>query len=107
MTKADLADAVYQRHGALSRRESLDLVEAILSGLQRTLASGESVKISGFGSFAVVNRKSRQARNPRTGTPVIIPQRRYPLFRPSRQVIRKLNGNGQTDPLNTEANHGT
>lgn len=107
VTKADLANAVYQRHGALSRRESLDLVEAILTGVQRTLVSGEPVKISGFGSFAVVQRKSRKARNPRTGAPVMIPERRYPLFRPSREIIRRLNHPGSGEPLKTEAKHGT
>ncbi len=96
MTKADLADAVYRRHGALSRREAAALVEVVLGGITRGLAAGQAVKISGFGSFAVVRRKPRPGRNPRTGERVLIPGRARPVFRPSRMVLVQLNeGDGR------------
>ena len=105
MTKADLADAIYRRHGALSRREAAALVEVILEGITRGLAAGKAVKISGFGSFAVVRRKPRPGRNPRTGEQVLIPGRARPVFRPSRLVLVQLNEGGWRGPEG-EARHG-
>ncbi len=105
MTKADLADAIYRRHGALSRREAAALVEVVLDGISRGLAAGKAVKISGFGSFAVVRRKPRPGRNPRTGEQVQIPGRVRPVFRPSRQVLLQLNDGGRRGPAG-EARRG-
>ncbi|MBT5649433.1 MAG: integration host factor subunit alpha, partial [Rhodospirillaceae bacterium] len=45
VTRADLSEAVYQEVG-LSRNESADLVESVLSEIADTLTSGETVKIS-------------------------------------------------------------
>ncbi|HEV8336000.1 MAG TPA: integration host factor subunit alpha [Candidatus Polarisedimenticolia bacterium] len=95
MTKADLAHAIYQRHGALSRREATALVETVLERIRQGLSTGRAVKISGFGSFTVVHRKPRPGRNPRTGESVIIPGRVRPVFRPSRQVLLQLNRDGR------------
>ena len=52
MTRADLAEAVYQEVG-LSRNESADLVEVLLNEISNTLIAGNNVKISSFGSFTI------------------------------------------------------
>ena len=52
VTRADLSEAVYQEVG-LSRNESTLLVESVLSEIADTLARGETVKLSSFGSFSV------------------------------------------------------
>jgi nucleoid DNA-binding protein len=91
MTKHDLADAVYRRHGALSRREAAAIVDRIFENIGRGLARGADVKITGFGSFSVVRRRPRTGRNPNTGAPVAIPARTAPVFRPSRRIVSRLN----------------
>jgi nucleoid DNA-binding protein len=98
MTKANIADAIYRRHGALSRKEAGALVDAVLGGIRQGLAAGDPVKISGFGSFYVVHRKPRPGRNPRTGEQVLIPGRSAPVFRPSRQVLVRLNHDRRRKP---------
>ncbi len=52
----DFSEAVRQKVG-LSRMESAKLVESVLKGICATLASGESVKLSGFGTFMVRSRQ--------------------------------------------------
>ena len=105
MTKAHLTEAVYRRHGAISRREAAALVDVVLSRIREGLAAGRPVKITGFGSFSVVHRKPRRGRNPRTGETVLIPGRASPVFRPSRQVLLRLNGDGRIG-LREEARDG-
>ena len=58
ITRQELNDAVYQKVG-LSRAESAKLVEGVLEGICATLASGRSVKLSGFGIFMVRRRQCR------------------------------------------------
>jgi integration host factor subunit alpha len=61
--------------------------------MKSTLERGENLKISGFGSFMVRQKKSRLGRNPQTGDAMEITARRVVTFKPS-QVLR--------DALNTD-----
>ena len=76
----------------LSRNESSDLVETILSEVVEALARGESVKISSFGSFTVRDKGQRVGRNPKTGQEVPILPRRVLVFRASNVLKQLING---------------
>ena len=91
ITRSQLSEAVYQEVG-LSRNESADLVESILSKISETLATGESVKISSFGSFSVRSKGQRIGRNPKTGEEVPILPRRVLVFRPSQVLKARISG---------------
>ncbi len=82
LTRMDLADAVHEEVG-LSRNESADLVESVLTQMSDALASGDSVKISSFGTFSIRDKAARIGRNPKTGEEVPITPRRVLSFRPS------------------------
>ena len=84
MIKADLARVVYETHGGVSYREAKQIVELILERMKQELREGENVKLTGFGTFNVVNRKGRLGRNPRTGDRIKLAPSRYITFRPSR-----------------------
>ena len=90
ITRADLSEAVFQEVG-LSRNESSDLVETILSEVVEALARGESVKVSSFGSFTVRDKGQRIGRNPKTGQEVPILPRRVLVFRPSNIMKDRIN----------------
>ena len=91
ITRADLSESVFQEVG-LSRNESSDLVETILSEVVEALARGESVKISSFGSFTVRDKGQRVGRNPKTGQEVPILPRRVLVFRASNVLKSSING---------------
>ncbi|WP_061976354.1 MULTISPECIES: integration host factor subunit alpha [unclassified Aureimonas] len=82
LTRADLAEAVFRKIG-LSRTESAYLVESVLEEICTTIAKGEAVKISSFGSFLVRSKNERVGRNPKTGEEVPISPRRVAVFKPS------------------------
>ncbi|MGB2202257.1 MAG: integration host factor subunit alpha [Pseudooceanicola atlanticus] len=82
LTRLDLSEAVFREVG-LSRNESAQLVESILSHLSDALVAGEQVKISSFGTFSVRDKAARVGRNPKTGEEVPISPRRVLTFRPS------------------------
>ncbi len=90
VTRAQLSEAVYQEVG-LSRNESSQLVESVLGEIADTLAKGEPVKISSFGSFSVRQKGRRIGRNPKTGEEVPILPRRVLAFRPSHVLKDRVN----------------
>lgn len=89
LTRADLAEVVNRKMG-LSRAESLDLVEAILRHMSDAMVAGENVKISGFGSFVLRDKKQRIGRNPKTGVEVPITPRRVLTFRASQLLKERI-----------------
>ncbi len=91
ITRADLCEAVYQKLG-LSRAESSELVETVLKEISDTLVSGETVKLSSFGSFLVREKGERIGRNPKTGVEVPITPRRVLVFKPSNVMKARING---------------
>ena len=89
LTRADLAETINRKMG-LSRAESLDLVEEILAKMCDALARGENVKISGFGTFLLRDKKERIGRNPKTGVEVPITPRRVMTFRASQLLKERI-----------------
>ncbi len=92
MTKADLADRLYEKIG-LPKKEATAMVETLFESMKSILAEGESIKITGFGTFLVRKKGSRKGRNPKTGDELEIEQRRVVTFKPSLQfkaIVEKV-----------------
>lgn len=91
VTRAQLAETIYSEVG-LSRNESAQFLETVLERLAQALERGESVKISGFGTFSVRQKGRRIGRNPKTGVEVPILPRRVLVFRASQVLKAAVNG---------------
>ena len=91
MTKADIVQAVYTRLGGFSKKESADLVDLVFETMKETLGRGEKIKISGFGNFVLRDKRQRQGRNPQTGEPIMITERRVLNFKASQLLKQALN----------------
>ena len=63
----------------------------VLKHMAACLAGGGRIEIRGFGSFSVRFRRARVGRNPRTGTPVSLPARYAPNFKPGKRLRERLN----------------
>jgi integration host factor subunit beta len=96
MTKADLVQRVCESIGpALTRRQCAQVVDAFLQAVKEALAEHQHIEIRGFGTFKVRERKSRMARNPRTGDAVPVPSRPVPVFKPAKELRQLV----QTKPV--------
>jgi len=85
MTKADLVEEVHEAIGpGVTKKDCAAVVDAFLNAIKRAIADGEHIEIRGFGTFKVRERRTRMARNPRTGEPVKVPARAVPVFKPSK-----------------------
>jgi integration host factor subunit alpha len=97
MTKAEIVQALYTKVGGFSKKESADIVDMVFEMMKETLGRGEKIKISGFGNFVLRDKRQRPGRNPQTGDPIKISERRVLTFKASqilKQALNPRNGNG-------------
>ena len=57
-----------------------------LDAIKDALKEQENIEVRGFGTFKIRKRKTRMARNPRTGDPVEVAARPVPVFKPSKEL---------------------
>ncbi len=67
------------------------ILHSILEIIINELDEKNKIKISGFGTFKILNKNSRIGRNPRTGDEYEIKSRRTVVFHPSIKVKKKIN----------------
>jgi integration host factor subunit alpha len=102
MTKAEIVQALYSKVGGFSRKESAELVDLVFEMMKETLGKGEKIKVSGFGNFVLRDKRQRPGRNPQTGQPIRISERRVLTFKASQILKQALN-----DELPGGSNGGT
>lgn len=90
MTKADLTEKIQTATG-LTLKVSAGILEDVFELIKRTLESGESLKLSGFGSFEIRAKKSRRGRNPQSGEAIEIAPRRVLSFKSSANLRQAIN----------------
>jgi integration host factor subunit beta len=91
MTKADLVEhvtaAIAQTAGpTISKKDCARVVDAFLDSIKDALKEQRNIEVRGFGTFKIRQRKTRMARNPRTGSPVEVSARPVPVFKPSKEL---------------------
>ena len=85
MTKADLVEEIAAQTG-ISRNQTAVIVDQLLDAMSRALSEGRHLEIRGFGTFKVRERRARRARNPRSGSEVMVPAKLVPVFKPSKEL---------------------
>ncbi|WP_277057560.1 integration host factor subunit alpha [Trichlorobacter lovleyi] len=91
MTKTDLVEKIQAGTG-LSRKDAAVMLESVFSIMKESLEAGETIKISGFGSFVVSRKAARRGRNPQTGEAITIEARKVLTFKPGSVLRDAING---------------
>ena len=90
MNKSDLVSAIADNSG-LSNVDAARALEATTIAISGALASGDSVTITGFGSFLVRARAARTGRNPQTGAAIQISASNAPAFKAGKLLKESVN----------------
>lgn len=91
MTKTDLVEKIQASTG-LPRKDAAAMLESVFSIMKESLEAGETIKISGFGSFVVSRKAARRGRNPQTGEAITIEARKVLTFKPGSVLRDAING---------------
>jgi DNA-binding protein HU-beta len=89
MTKADLIESVAARLD-LQKGQAERAVNLVFEDIVKALRTGDKVNISGFGTFAVSERKARTGRNPKTGESIVIPASKSAKFKAGKSLKDEL-----------------
>ncbi|MEX0778433.1 MAG: HU family DNA-binding protein [Balneolales bacterium] len=90
MTKSDIVDKISSSTG-ITKLETEAVVNGFLSTVIDSMKKGETIELRGFGSFKVVKRARRVARNPKTNEEVIVPEQYVPVLKISKEFKRSVN----------------
>lgn len=90
MTKSELSAQVAAQ-ASLTRASADAAVNAVFSAITDALANGETVTLTGFGTFTVRSREAREGRNPRTGESITIAASRVPAFKAGKVLRDAVN----------------
>ena len=85
MTKADIVDKVANGTG-LTKLETEAIIEGFLTTVIESLREGKGIEIRGFGSYKVKKKNARNARNPKSGQKVFVPEHFVPTFKFSKDI---------------------
>jgi integration host factor subunit beta len=91
MLKSELIEKLAEQNPHLYRQDVEDIVNAILDTIAAALERGERVELRGFGAFTAKRRGARAGRNPRSGAVVAVSEKVLPMFKMSREMLRRLN----------------
>lgn len=92
ITKKEIINGISDRTKMTAQKVS-QVVNMFLDEIVQGLASGDRFEFRDFGVFEVVERKPKQARNPRTGETVMIPPKKVVKFKNGRIMKEKISGN--------------
>ena len=90
MNKNDLVASVASDTG-LSKADAAKAVDSVFDTISETLSNGSDVRLVGFGTFSVVERRASEGRNPRTGEAIHIPASRQPRFKAGKVLKNAVN----------------
>ena len=85
MNKKGLTDFVAEEAG-ITKKDANALIGVVLDGIKSGITGEGKVTLVGFGTFSIVQRKARKARNPKTGEPIDVPAKTVPKFKPSKAL---------------------
>lgn len=95
MTKKEIVKQIADEIG-LTQTQTKQIVQRTFDLIIQTLMESDDhrIELRNFGVFEVKPRKGRQARNPRTGQPVTVPDKVVVTFKPGKkmaELIGRLN----------------
>lgn len=89
MTKAEIVAIISDETG-VERDKVLATVEAFMSTVKKTTASGEDIFLRGFGTFTTKTRAEKIGRVITEQRSVVVPEHKIPYFKPCEDYKQML-----------------
>ena len=91
MTKSELILKITNKNSFLYQKDVHKIIDTLLNSVTKALKDGDRVELRGFGTFTTKLRNARIGRNPKTGEPVAIPQKKMPFFKMGKSMRERIN----------------
>ena len=91
MTKSELISKITNKNSFLYQKDVCKIIDTFFDSVTKALKDGDRVELRGFGTFTTKLRNARIGRNPKTGDPVAIPQKKMPFFKMGKLMKERIN----------------
>ena len=91
MTKSELILKITSKNSYLYQKDIYKIIDTLFNSVTKALKDGDRVELRGFGTFTTKLRNARIGRNPKTGDPVAIPQKKMPFFKMGKSMKERIN----------------
>ena len=91
MTKSELILKITSKNSYLYQKDVYKIIDTLFNSVTKALKDGDRVELRGFGTFTTKLRNARIGRNPKTGDPVAIPQKKLPFFKMGKSMKERIN----------------
>ncbi len=92
MKRSDIITSIQVKFNNLRSSDATAIVDTISDQMIESVAAGNRIEIRGFGTFQPRKRATKVGYNPSTGKPMNLPANTTVLFKPSRELTKKMNG---------------
>ena len=91
MTRSELILKIISKNSYLYHKDVYKIIDTLFNCVTKALKDGDRVELRGFGTFTTKLRNARIGRNPKTGDPVAIPQKKMPFFKMGKSMRERIN----------------
>lgn len=91
MTKSELILKITSKNSYLYHKDVYKIIDTLFNCVTKALKDGDRIELRGFGTFTTKLRNARIGRNPKTGDPVAIPQKKMPFFKMGKSMKERIN----------------
>ncbi|HEV7278629.1 MAG TPA: HU family DNA-binding protein [Pirellulaceae bacterium] len=102
MTKKEIVKTISEEIG-MTQLVTKEIVQKTFDAIIETLVAEGRIELRNFGVFEVKKRKSRKARNPKTGDPVEVSEKFVVTFKPGKEMEERVRQHGSVAPAETPA----
>ena len=92
MKRSDLIRSIQVQFKNMRTTDDMAMLDTVVEEMKNAVARGERIEIRGFGTFQQRTRATKNGYNPSTGESIFLPANKTILFKPSRELIKKMNG---------------
>ena len=92
MKRSDIIRSIQVRFNNMRASDAAAILDTVSDHMVESVASGNRIEVRGFGTFQPRKRATKIGYNPSTGRPMPLPANTTILFKPSRELTKKMNG---------------
>ena len=92
MKRSDIIRSLQVQFKNMRSSDAMSMLDAVMDEMVNAVANNNKIEIRGFGTFQAHTRAPKQGYNPSTGETMFLPANKTILFKPSRELTKKMNG---------------
>ena len=92
MKRSDLIRSIQVQFKNMRETDAMAMLDTVVDSVKNASADDKRIEIRGFGTFQQRVRATKNGYNPSTGQAMLLPANKTILFKPSRELTKKMNG---------------